>query len=457
MKFTDIQWTDKMRSVMKDEAQILFLTGATGCSKTLVAGHKFMDWLLNAPADDTQFFIVFKDRGTGVRNILQNTDSFYNMYDFMREPYSGGKEGGLQFVFHGIYGDKYVYIIGADDRAAWSKILGSNPNGLWLEELSVLHIDCIRECMGRAFSRGCRLLGTTNGGLPTQEFYTEFVNHAEVQYRESVPGIELTEMLEDKPYMHYYHFNLKDDAPHLTEEDRERLFSLYPENSFYYTSKILGCRGAVEGAAYAPLMNKDVHLVDFDRIDIGSIQKIGLFVDVGSNTDPANSDKASTIATLIGYTKGCQRVIVLECWEIPAISHDEIIKALEDRIEPWWMRYMFKLKKIVVDSAEAILINTWRRRNKFNTILVKGSVKAYKRIITLTTRCEIKQQLLLQERLIWTTHAVNSYNAHTRILLDEDGAELDLGVKDNDFGDSLAYGLTEEWNEITQNIKRGNL
>lgn len=204
MKFTDIQWTDKMRSVMKDEAQILFLTGATGCSKTLVAGHKFMDWLLNAPADDTQFFIVFKDRGTGVRNILQNTDSFYNMYDFMREPYSGGKEGGLQFVFHGIYGDKYVYIIGADDRAAWSKILGSNPNGLWLEELSVLHIDCIRECMGRAFSRGCRLLGTTNGGLPTQEFYTEFVNHAEVKYRESVPGIELAEMMEDKPYMHYY-------------------------------------------------------------------------------------------------------------------------------------------------------------------------------------------------------------------------------------------------------------
>lgn len=454
MKFDSVIWTDKMRAVMNDDAQVLFLTGATGCSKTLVAGHKFMDWLLNAPKEETQFFIVFKDRGTGVRNILQNTDSFYNMYDFMREPYSGGKEGGLQFTFHGLYGNKYVYIIGADDRAAWSKILGSNPNGIWLEELSVLHIDCIRECMGRSFSRGCRLLGTTNGGLPTQEFYTEFVNHAEVQFRDTVPGAELSDMAEDKPYMHYYHFNLKDDAPHMTEEERERLFSLYPENSFYYTSKILGCRGAVEGAAYAPLMNKETHLVDFDEIELGNLQEIGLFVDVGSNTDPATSDKASTIATLVGYTRGCQRVIVLECWEVPAISHDDIIRTLEGLLEPWWVRYMFKLKKIVIDSAEAILINTWKNRNRLNTVTVKGSVKAYKQVITLTTRCELKQQLLLQGRLIWTNHAVNSYNAHSRILLGEDGAELDLGVKDNDFGDSLAYGLTEKWNDITKNIKR---
>ena len=46
MKITDIIWTDKMQAVMNDDAQILLLTGATGCSKTLVAGHKFVDWLL---------------------------------------------------------------------------------------------------------------------------------------------------------------------------------------------------------------------------------------------------------------------------------------------------------------------------------------------------------------------------------------------------------------------------
>lgn len=454
MKLNEIIWTDKMRAVMRDEAQILFLTGATGCSKTLVAGHKFMDWLLNAPMDDTQFYMIFKDRGTGVRNILENKDSFYNMYSFMREQYTDGKAGGLQFIFHGLYGNKIVYILGADDRAAWSKILGGNPDGLWLEELSVLHIDCIREAIGRALSRNCKFIGTTNGGLPTQEFYTEFVNHAEVMFRETVPTAELTEMVEDKPYMHYYHFNLNDDAPHLNEEQRHRLLELYPENSFYYTSKIMGCRGAVEGAAYAPLMDKNVHIIPFENIQIGNLQEMGVFIDIGSNRDPENTEKASTIASLVGYSKGCQRVVVLESWVIPAISHDAIITAVEKHIEPWWCKWMFRLKKIVIDSAEAILINTWKSKNKFNTVQVKGSVKSFKDIITLRTRCELKQQLLIQKRLLWSSHAINSYNAHTQLLLSDEGSELDLGIQINDFGDSLAYGLTEKWNDITSNTRR---
>ncbi len=454
MKLNDIIWTDKMRAVMRDPSQILFLTGATGCSKTLVAGHKFMDWLMNAPLDDTQFYMIFKDRGTGVRNILENNDSFYNMYDFMREKYTEGKAGGLQFTFHGLHGDKIVYIIGADDRNSWSKILGANPDGIWLEELSVLHIDCIRETMGRAFSRGCKLIGTTNGGLPTQEFYTEFVNHSKVMFRETVPSAELSEMVEDKPYMHYYHFNLNDDAPHLTQEQRERLIELYPENSFYYTSKILGCRGAVEGAAYAPLMDKNVHFIPFEDIEIGNLQEIGVFIDVGSNREIENAERASTIASLIGYSKGCQRIVVLESWVVPATSHDAIISAVEEKIEPWWCRWMFKLKKIAIDNAEAILINTWKAKNKFNTIQIKGSVKAFKDVITLKTRCELKQQLLIQNRLLWSSHAINSYNAHTQLLLSDDGAELDLGIQINDFGDSLSYGLTEKWNDITKNIRR---
>ncbi len=454
MKFSEIIWTEKMRAVMNDDAQILFLTGATGCSKTLVAGHKFMDWLLNAPNDSAQFYMIFKDRGTGVRNILDNPDSFYNMYDFMRDPYKDSKAGGLQFTFHGLYGDKFVYLIGADDKNAWSKILGANPDGIWLEELSVLHIDCVREVMGRAFSRRCPLIATTNGGLPTQEFYGEFVNHAKVMFKDSVPSAELAEMVEDKAYMHYYHFNLNDDAPHLTELQRQQLNELYPENSFYYLSKIMGVRGAVEGAAYAQLMHRDMHLIPFESVNVGNLQEIGLFIDVGSNTDPANADKASTVANLIGYSKGCQRVVVLEAWVIPATSHDAIISEVERLIEPWWCKWMFKFKKIVIDSAEAILINTWRARNKFNTVIVKGSIKGYKDVINLRTRCEIKQQLLLQNRLLWTTRAENSYNAHTRLLLTDDGEELDLGVQDNDFGDALSYGITEKWNDITKNIKR---
>lgn len=454
MKVNDIIWTDKMTGVMNDDAQILILTGATGCSKTLVAGHKFMDWLFYTPKERDQFYMIFENVGVGVRNILQNQDSFYNMYDFMREEYKESKVGGVQFVFHGKHGDKTVYLVGADNKKSWSKILGSNPDGIWLEELSVLHIDCVREAFGRAFSRRCNLIATTNGGLPTQEFYSEFVNHAEVQFKSSVPSIELADMVEDKPYMHYYHFNLEDDAPHLTIEEKERLKELYPRNSFYYYSKILGCRGYAEGAAYASLMKKDTHIIPFDNIQLSNLYEIGLFVDIGSNMDVSNNTKASTVAGLVGYSKDCQRIIVLDCWVVPATSHDNIIKYCEEKIEWWWFRYMQKFKKIVIDSAECILINTWKNKNKFKTITVKGSIKTYKNIITLVSRCSLKQQLLIQERLLWSDRALNNYQAHTRILLDEDGSELDLSVQDNDMGDVVAYSLTEKWGEITSQIKR---
>lgn len=454
MKITDVIWTDKMMAVMADESQILLLNGATGCSKSLIAGHKFADWLLNAPAEETQFFMIFENIGTGVRNVLHNKDSFYNMFDFAREPYTASKEGGIQFIFHGLHSDKTVYIVGADNKNAWAKILGSNPDGLWLEELSVLHIDCIREAFGRAFSRRCRLIGTTNGGLPTQEFYTEFVNHAEVQFRDTVPALELNEMIEDRPYMHYYHFNMEDDAPHLSESEKKKLKELYPSNSFYYYSKILGCRGYVEGAAYATLMDKEVHLRDYNDINIRNLQEIMLVVDIGSNRNVHDTSKASTIATLIGFSKNYQRVIVLECWVIPSISHDSIIRDCEDKIEPYWVQYMRQFSKIIIDSAESILINTWKSKNRFNTITVKGSVKHTPNEINLITRCQLKQQLLVQERLLWSSNALLSYNAHTRLLLDEDGKELDLSVQDNDIGDGLVYGLTENWNYLTKEIRR---
>lgn len=454
MKIRDIIWTPKMEALMADDAQILLLAGATGCSKSLVAGHKFADWLLNAPKEETQFYIICENMGTGVRNILQNKDSFYNLFDFCREEYKAAKEGGIQFIFHGLHGDKTVYIVGADNKNAWSKILGSNPDGLWLEELSVLHIDCIREAFGRALSRRCKLIATTNGGLPTQEFYTEFMNHAKVMFKDTVPAIELAEMIEDKPYMHYYHFNMEDDAPHLTEEEKDKLKELYPRNSFYYYSKILGCRGFVEGAAYAELMDKKIHLRDFEDINLNNLQEIMLCLDIGSNKDISRTDKASTIATLVGFSRGYQRIIVLECWKIPSYSHDEIIKQCEEKIEWWWVKYMHKFKKIRIDSAENILINTWGERNRFPTLDIQGAIKHVAGQITLVTRCQLKQQLMVQERLIWSSHAIDSYYAHTRILLDEDGAELDLSVQDNDIGDSLTYGLTENWNYITKQTNR---
>jgi len=456
MRLQDIIFTKKMRAVLADESQFIFLGGATGCSKSLVAGLKVLDLLIKLPKDRTKFYIIFKDRGTAERNFIQGKSSFYRLFPHLCYGYSASKVGGLQFKIKGLYSDKTAYLMGADDKTSWSKILGSDPDGIWLEELSELHIDLVRECMGRAVSRSCRLIATTNGGLPTQEFYTHYLNHSVVMFRDRVPTVELADMLEDKPNFHYYHFNLNDDAPHFTKEQRKDLLELHPPNTFAYNSKVLGVRGYMSGAAYAPLMDKEIHLKRYEKINIPHLKEIVLSLDIGSSKDNTNPNKSTTVATLVGFSQGYQRAIVLECFVIasPTLSHDEIIRVCEKRIEPYFVKYMHCFKKIVIDSAESILINTWAQKNRFRTIIVKGSIKHIKDYITLTTRCQLKAQLLLQQRLLWSDSAMNSYDAHTRILLDEDGSELDNNIVDNDIADSLTYALTENWDYLVRQERR---
>lgn len=458
MTFDEVIWTDKMRAIFADDAPVIHLCGAMGTSKTLVAGLLFFDRVMNAPANVNQFAIIGVSSVLVKRNFVDKADGLYNIHRGLCTPFSDGDKdaAGSHFCIYGKTGKKIVYIAGADNKSSFTNILSLDLGGILLDELSVLHPDVWREAYGRVQRLAYRgwLITTTNGGNPSQGFYGELVNHATVMFRDTVPKIELDEMVEDRSDEHYYHFNLHDDCPHKTAEQTERLFNSYPVGSFYYYSKILGCRGYAEGAAFASLMDKTVHIVPFEKVDVGSIREIDVFIDVGSNRNPEEADKASTVASLVGYSKNCQRVIVLEAWMIPATSHDAIIMEAEKHIEPWWVKWMFKMRSIVIDSAEAILINTWRSKNKFNTMNVKGSVKSFRDVITLRTRCEAKQQLLMQNRLLWTDRALESYNAHTRLVMDEDGAVLDNGVRDNDYNDSLDYAITEKWNDITRNIAR---
>jgi hypothetical protein len=100
------------------------------------------------------------------------------------------------------------------------------------------------------------------------------------------------------------------------------------------------------------------------------------------------------------------------------------------------------------------LINTWKTKTRFATLSIDGAVKYVKDIITLVTRCGMKQQLIHNERLLWSTKALSSYQAHKRIAKAEDGSEVDNANQDNDKADSLTYTITEVWNDILRQPKR---
>lgn len=462
MTIKDIIWTKKMKAVINDKSQFLFLLGSTGCSKSLTANIAVLEKIFNAPPYQTQFAIICSTIKNAEKVIIDNDASFYNLFPWLRSKYGGSTStGGAHFDIMGRYGRKKVYLAGADDKNSYMQVLGMNLHGVWLEELSVLNIDCVRETFGRIQRIGGGwLICTSNGGLPTQEFYSEFVNHAIVQFPEQVPEIELEDMIQDDKRYHYYHFNLENDAPHMSEEQIDGLYRTFPPGSFYYYSKILGCRGFQDGVLYAPYMTNDL-LIEHEKINTDALQEIICSVDMGTAKGLSDTNHAHTIATVTGFSKEYQRVIVLEAWEIPSNDIDYIVQEVDKRLMPYWANYYTKLTKIVIDYGDSgdMLVRTWRNKTRLKGVTVKACVKTGKvrglaNAINLQSRAQLKCQLLIGGYLLWSTHAIDSFNAHKRILATPNGEEMEQSNINNDYADSLTYTLTENWVRVSNISKR---
>ncbi len=448
MTFDRVIWTDKMRAIFADDAPVIHLCGAMGTSKTLVAGLLFFDRVRNAPANVNQFAIIGVSSVLAKRNFVDKADSLYNIHRGMCSEYSDGNKdaAGSHFCIHGKYGKKIVYIAGADNRTSYQNILSLDLGGILLDELSALHPDVWREAYGRVQRLAYRgwLITTTNGGNPTQEFYSELVNHATVMYRDRVPKIELDEMVEDRADEHYYHFNLQDDCPHKTAEQTERLVNSYPVGSFYHYSKILGCRGFSEGALYAQLLG-ETQLVSFADLNLSAFEEVVATVDVGASINGDDTYKSHTIIALGGYTKQYHRIVAIASKKISSIEHRDIIEEAEDWLYPYWLKFYGKLKTILIDKADYKLVGTWQNHSRWRgKVSVLGCVKTDKFLCPdLATRAAVKCQLMMtskqypSSRIVWCDEQM--LKAHRQILQDKDGSELDRADVWQDYADCFSY------------------
>ncbi|MCM1368269.1 MAG: hypothetical protein NC184_05635 [Roseburia sp.] len=448
MRFDDVIWTDKMRAIFSDDAPVIHLCGAMGTSKTLVAGLLFFDRVMNAPANVNQFAIIGVSSVLAKRNFVDKADSLYNIHRGLCTPYSDGDKdaAGSHFCINGNTGKKIVYIAGADNKSSYQNILSLDLGGILLDELSALHPDVWREAYGRVqrLAYPGWLITTTNGGNPTQEFYPELVNHATVKFRDTVPKIELDEMVEDRADEHYYHFNLRDDCPHKTAAQTERLINSYPVGSFYYYSKILGCRGFAEGALYAPLLN-DVPIIGFADLNLSAFEEVVATVDVGASINGDDTNKSHTIVALGGYTRQYHRVVAIASKKIASIEHRDIIDEAEEWLYPYWLKFYGKFRAILIDKADYKLVSTWQNHSRWRgKVSVLGCIKSDKHLCPdLPTRAAVKCQLMMQSkqyptsRIVWCDEQM--LKAHRQILQDKDGAELDQSNIWQDYADCFSY------------------
>lgn len=448
MTFDEIIWTPKMRAIFSDTSPVIHLCGSMGTSKTLIAGLLFFDRVMNAPANVNQFAIVGVSSVLAKRNFVDKADSLHNIHKGLCTEFSAGNKdaSGSHFCIYGKYGKKIVYIAGADNKASYTNILSLDLGGILLDELSTLHPDVFREAYGRVqrLAYPGWLITTTNGGNPTQEFYGELVNHATVMFRDTVPKIELDEMVEDRDNEHYYHFNLRDDCPHKTAAQTERLMNSYPVGSFYYFSKILGCRGYSEQALYAKLL-AEVKPVKFADLNLDAFEEVVATVDVGASVNGDDDSRSHTIVAIGGYTRKYHRIVPIASKKIASIEHRDIIEEAESWLYPYWLKFYGKFKAILIDNADYKLVSTWQNHSRWRgKVSVLGCVKSDKVLCPdLVARASIKCQLMMTSkqypasRIVWCDE--DMLKAHRQILQDKDGSELDQANVWQDYADCLSY------------------
>ena len=444
MKPNDIQLQEKHKHVLKNRNRVIFLEGVTGSSKSFIAGLAFYLRVFNTEANKTQFVIAATSTTVGEKMFINNPASFVNLFPTVCE-YKKQGTGGSRLELQTPTGIKTVYLVGYDNKSRYKQILGLGIHGFIIEEAHIAGDEFIQEAFTRLYRDNGFMYLTGNAGLPDQLIYKNYLNKARPpeEFANELPAetwAELNSSEQDDTYS-YYFFKFEDN-PIMTQEQIDTMYNIHPVGSFEYNSKIIAIRGYTEGLLYAPYID-DIWIdktttgnrVRFKDIKPFVFEKIYIGIDIGST--------AKTIFTIIGITRGHQRVVVLDSHQVhEEADYNDIVNEFNN----WFMPYLSLYRKIdgiYPDSADPLFIKTLRNNILVKNVNISGSIKR-----TIQERVTLKQQLLYQKRLLFTEKADNQRYALAKIRADGKGGHIDDSTENIDYNDSLDYALTPAMNKL---------
>jgi len=226
-----IEISPKQRKFLfESTARINIAEGAVRSGKSFIILHRFMQELMNGP--EGEYVVTGKSRDTLERNVitpLQNMCSY-------EIPYNRGYG-----YFH--LSGKKVYVIGANDERASSKIKGATFAGALVDEVTELPESYFEMLFSRLTIKGSKLFGGTNPDSPYHWLKTNYID----RFKE-----------EDPRFFKRFKFIL-DDNPSLDAEIKSDLERKY--QGLWYKRFILGEWVLAEGAVY-DFFDSSLHVVD---------------------------------------------------------------------------------------------------------------------------------------------------------------------------------------------------
>lgn len=356
------------------------------------------------------------------------------------------------------YRKKKILLCGYDKAPSWSKILGKTLGVILVDEVNLAPKQFIDECFSRqASADNPKTLWTLNGDDPSHYIYQDYINYCEpiTNSYMTIPQPILDEMAghERKKGWYYIHWNFNDN-PIMTPAKIEDIKNTYPVGSYYYTVKVLGIRGRVEGVIFK-ITNDNEYLEDENRIDLNRIIEYQIGLDLGNN-----ENKRGTILTLTGFERGFTDVHVIEAYAAKSTEVNDLVDELTNKVCEWYDTYYFKrgmYGTTWIDSYGAIQLMMETLRKAFINARIAMKVEPCLKFGEEQGRrasLETIMMLIHQRRIHFTSKARETLNSLKRLVYNEkDGLPLDTNQSEMDFYDSLRYAIAPRIRELTRLMK----
>lgn len=452
--------SEKAWDVIQDNSLYVSLEGVTGSLKSVTADRKFHKAVYKSPREQQQFAIIGSTTPVLERTIIDNPISFYNKHKFVKKDgklyqvmfYKKSGKGGSRVEWHTPKGIKRIYFAGFDNKARYKQILGMTLYGIWADEIQTAHDEFIGEMFTRLARDNGFLVTTSNGGLPDQKIYVDYLNKGTVnpKYEDDIPESTKNFLTskEDDDRFRFYWFGFNDN-PMMESTQINHLNNTHPPGSFEHNSKILGIRGFVEGMIYAKYLSHEKNMVKFADVYNNPDSKYP-FVKYSIGCDVGSTD--FTVFTLVGFTRFSKEAIALDKCEINHAGIDEIWDVFSKWYDPYFEKLSGRVKGMFIDNAAQIVKSSLAPllMNRYNMRIADS----YK--YTIKERTDWGIRFIWQGRLMFTEYTKDTYDSFNNTLYSKNLHATD--IRDfpkhiyKDRIDSCEYAITPYIQEMLQAI-----
>lgn len=379
--------------------------GSVRSGKTHISMIMWGFWVAAAPAGSS-YLMAGKTLTTLKRNVLEP----------MTELFGGSFTYSITKKEARLFGRR-IYLEGAANSQAESKIRGMTLRGAYCDELSLFGEDFFVMLLSRLSENGARLFATTNPDTPGHWLKRDYLDN------EAVDLLSLKFSLDDNPFL-----------------PRAYVDSLKAEfTGVFYDRFILGKWVAAEGRVYDGFSERAVISPQkmAEKLAENGLITSAVGVDYGGN-------KSASAFCHVGFDAGFRNVYVLsEYYDSRNRSAESLISGFAEYITREKERYP-TLCSAFCDSAEQLMIKSFRAAVRID---VRNALKK-----PVNTRINMLNRLIAANRFFVCEDCPHLIEALRDAVWDErdihKDTRLDNGTSNIDSLDALEYALERYEREL---------